>query len=48
MQFQGVEDYTSKKALNRACLSGAPLGKFFADEDMKHKKLLMGMGLLKN
>ena len=40
--------YTEKKALNRACLSGAPLGEFFASEDAKHKKLLMGMGLLKN
>jgi tripartite-type tricarboxylate transporter receptor subunit TctC len=40
--------YTEKKALNRACLTGAPLGEFFASEDAKHKKLLMGMGLLKN
>ena len=41
------EDYTSKKALNRACLTGGPLPSFFANEDVKHKKLLKGMGLLK-
>ncbi len=45
---QEWKTYTQKKALNRACLSGAPLGKFFASEDMKHKQLLKGMGLLKN
>ena len=39
--------YTKKKALNRACLSGGPLASFFADEDVKHKKLLKGMGLIK-
>lgn len=41
------KSYTKKKALNRACLSGAPLGAFFASEDGKHKQLLKGMGLLK-
>jgi tripartite-type tricarboxylate transporter receptor subunit TctC len=41
------KDYTKKKALNRACLSGAPLASFFANEDKKHKALLTGMGLLK-
>mgnify|MGYP002034723962 FL=1 len=39
--------YTKKKALNRACLTGGPLASFFADEDVKHKKLLKGMGLIK-
>lgn len=41
------KSYTKKKALNRACLSGAPLREFFAAEDVKHKQLLKGMGLLK-
>lgn len=41
------KSYTKQKALNRACLSGAPLGEFFASEDAKHKQLLKGMGLLK-
>ena len=41
------KDYTSQKALNRACLTGGPLASFFADEDVKHKNLLKGMGLLK-
>ncbi len=41
------KSYTKEKSLNRACLSGAPLGAFFASEDVKHKQLLKGMGLLK-
>lgn len=39
--------YTKKKALNRACLSGAPLASFFSNENAKHMDLLKGMGLLK-
>lgn len=41
------KEYTKKKALNRACLTGGPLASFFAEEDNKHKALLTGMGLLK-
>ncbi|HBK81917.1 MAG TPA: hypothetical protein DDZ83_19980 [Nitrospinae bacterium] len=44
---QAWKTYTKKKALNRACLTGGPLASFFADEDVKHKKLLKGMGLIK-
>ncbi len=44
---QEWKDYTKKKALNRACLTGGPLASFFAEEDVKHKKLLKGMGLIK-
>lgn len=40
------KEYTEKKALNRACLTGQPLASFFAEEDSKHKNLLKGMGLL--
>ncbi len=41
------KQYTNKKALNRACLTGGPLASFFVEEDNKHKALLTGMGLLK-
>lgn len=40
------KEYTKKKALNRACLGGGPLANFFSDEDVKHKNLLKGMGLI--
>ncbi|MFQ5915291.1 MAG: Bug family tripartite tricarboxylate transporter substrate binding protein [Nitrospinota bacterium] len=39
--------YTQKQALDRACLSGADMEKFFAGEHKKHEALLKSMGALK-
>ena len=40
-------DYTSKKALNRAFLTGNQLTGFFLDEREAHRKLLTALGEIK-